>query len=168
MKRYRSAEWNFSLDVPKGWHSFPPVATNSPLEVIRFASKEDGTHLVIIFRGPRDPQRSLKEVSDQAEQKLVRQDFRNFVTTETTIGSRPALLLEFDRPWAIGSLTRWQRRWRRICPFKKPLSGGTWSCREYFLAEGSLQYTLGFGTTNKDGMFELFDRMAKSFEFRAD
>jgi hypothetical protein len=42
MKRYKSAEWNFALDI-------------------RFASKEEGNHLVIIFRGPRDPQRPLKE-----------------------------------------------------------------------------------------------------------
>ena len=50
----------------------------------------------------------------------------------------------------------------------EPQGEGTWSCREYFLAEGTLQYTLGFGTTNKDGMFELYDRMAKSFEFSAE
>jgi len=74
MKRYCSSEWSFALDVPKGWHPFPPVSTNSPQEVIRFASKE----------------------------------------------------------------------------------------------EGSLQYTLGFGTTNKDRMFSLYDRMAKSFEFSAE
>lgn len=68
MKRYESAEWNFALDIPKGWHSFPPVASNSPLEVIRFASKEDGTHLVIIFRGPRDP----KQVCVQRRVNLAR------------------------------------------------------------------------------------------------
>ena len=56
MKRYRSTEWNFALDIPKRWHAFPPVCSNNPLEVIRFASKKDGTHLVIIFRGPRDPE----------------------------------------------------------------------------------------------------------------
>ena len=42
------------------------------------------------------------------------------------------------------------------------------SCREYFLAEDTLQYTLGFGTNNKDGMFDLYDRMARSFEFSAE
>jgi hypothetical protein len=44
----------------------------------------------------------------------------------------------------------------------------TWSCREYFIVEGTLGYTLGFGTTNKAGMFELYDRMAKSFEILAE
>jgi hypothetical protein len=71
MKRYQSAEWQFALDIPRSWHSFPPVSSDSPLEVIRFGSKEDGTHLVIIFRGPRDPKQPLKEVSEPAQKKLV-------------------------------------------------------------------------------------------------
>jgi hypothetical protein len=146
MKHYKNAEWNFALDIPKRWHAFPPVSTNSPLEVIRFASKEEGTHLVIIFRGPRDPNKPLNDACDQAQKILAAKSFANFSTTETTIGTRPALLLEFDRPQ----------------------DGGTWSCREYFLAEDTLQYTLGFGTNNKDGMFELYDRMARSFEFSAE
>jgi hypothetical protein len=146
MKHYTSAEWNFALDIPKRWHAFPPVSSNSPLEVVRFASKEEGTHLVIIFRGPRDPQKHLKEACDQAQQILAGQGFGNFSTLETTIGTRAALMLEFDRP----------------------KDGGIWSCREYFLAEDTLQYTLGFGTSNKDGMFELYDRMARSFQFSAE
>jgi hypothetical protein len=72
--------------------------------------------------------------------------FGNFSITETTIGTRAALLLEFDRPQ----------------------DGGTWSCREYFVAEGTLRYCLGFGTNNKDATFELYDQMARSFEFSAE
>jgi hypothetical protein len=146
MKRYQSAEWNFALDIPKRWHAFPPVSSNSPLELMRFASKEEGNHLVILFRGPRDPQQPLQEACDQAQQILAGQGFGNFATTETTIGTRAALRLDFDRPQA----------------------GGTWSCREYFVAEDTLQYVLGFGTNHKDGMFELYDRMARSFEFSAE
>jgi len=115
-------------------------------EVVRFASQEDGTHLVIIFRKPYDPKKSLKEVSDQVQQVLASSGFANFATAETTIGSRAALMLDFD----------------------KPQGEGTWSCREYFLAEGTLGYTLGFATNNKAGMFELYDRMAKSFEILAE
>jgi hypothetical protein len=48
--------------------------------------------------------------------------------------------------------------------FDKPKGDGIWSCRHYFVTEGTLKYALGFGTTNKAGMFELYDRMAKSFE----
>jgi hypothetical protein len=66
MKRYKSAEWNFSLDIPSRWHALPTVSSNSPLEVIRFASKEEDNRLVIIFRGPRDPKKLLKEVCSSA------------------------------------------------------------------------------------------------------
>src|SRR4051812_36644380 len=59
MKRYKSSEWNFMLDIPKRWNSFPPVSANSPYEVIRFASQEDGTHLLIIFRFPHDTKQTL-------------------------------------------------------------------------------------------------------------
>ncbi len=146
MKRYKSSEWNFALDIPKGWHAFPPVSSNSPAEVIRFASKEEGNHLVIIFRWARDPKKTLREGCEQVQQILTGKGFANFFTSETTIGTRAALMMEFDRAQ----------------------DGGTWSCREYFLAEGTLHYALGFGTNNKDRMFELYDCMAKSFEFSAE
>ena len=114
MKRYKSTEWNFALDIPRRWHPFPPVSGNSPLEVIRFASKEDGDHLVIIFRGPRDPKKPLKEACDQAQRILAKQGFGNFTTTETAIGSRPALMLEFDRPQGEGRWGRFFARWRQL------------------------------------------------------
>ena len=146
MKHYNSPQWNFALDIPKRWNSFPPVSANSPYEVIRFASQEEGTHLLIIFREPHDPAQPLKEASDRVQEMLAKHGFGNFVTAETTIGSRTALTLDFDRP----------------------KEGGTWSCRHYFLSEGTLRYTLGFGTTNKVGMSELYERMAKSFEILAE
>jgi serine/threonine protein kinase len=145
MKRYENTQWNFSLDIPIGWNTFPPVPTNSPFEVVRIASHENGKHLIIIFRMPYSPQRNLKQMAGHAQQHLARNRFRNFKTFETTIGSRLAVVLEFDRAQ----------------------DGGIWSCREYFIAEGSLAYTVGFGTSNKAGMFDLFDRMAKTFEFQA-
>jgi hypothetical protein len=146
MKRYESSEWNFALDIPKRWNSFPPVSTNSPNEVIRFSSREDGIHLLIIFRKPHDPRMSLKDISDLVQPVLAKAGFGNFSTAETTIGSRASLMLDFD----------------------KPQKNGTWSCREYFIVEGTLGYTLGFGTNNKAAMFELYDRMAKSFEIPAE
>jgi hypothetical protein len=84
-------------------------------------------------------------MAEQAQQRLAGSGFGNFKTFETSIGSRPAVVLEFDRPQ----------------------NGGTWSCREYFVAGGTLAYTVGFGTSNKAAMFDLFDRMAKTFEFEA-
>jgi hypothetical protein len=120
----------------------PPVSTNSPNEVMRFVSKEDGAHLLIIFREIHDPKRTLKEVSDAVEQSLTRSGFGNFAPGKTTIGSREALTLDFDRT----------------------KDGGTWSCRHYFVTDGTLRYTLGFGTTQKADTFGLYDRIAKSFE----
>jgi hypothetical protein len=142
MKHYQSSDYHFGLDIPKRWNSFPAVPTNSPYEVIRFASEEDGTHILIIFREPHDPKQTIKKRAEQVEQVLVKQGFGNFATAETTIGSKEALTLDFDMPQ----------------------EDGTWSCRQYIVAEGTLSYTLGFGTSNKVGMFELFDRMAKSFK----
>jgi hypothetical protein len=146
MKRYKSSEWSFALDIPKRWHSLPPVSTNSPNEVMRFASKEDGAHLLIIFREIHDPKQTLKDISDAVQGILAGHGFGNFVSATTTIGSRTALTLDFDRT----------------------KDGGTWNCRHYFVAEDTLRYTLGFGTTDKGRMFELYDRMAKTFEFQTD
>jgi hypothetical protein len=145
LKHYQSSEYHFGLDIPKRWNSFPAVPTNSPYEVIRFASEEDGTHILIIFREPHDPKQTLQKRANQVQQFLVKQGFGNFATAETTIGSKAVLTLDFDMPQG----------------------DGTWSCRQYIVAEGTLSYILGFGTSNKVGMFELFDRMAKSFEISA-
>ncbi len=146
MKHYRSSEWNFALDTPRRWHSMPPQCTNSPNEVMRFASKEDGTHVLIVFRELHDPKQALEEVSDAVQKVLAGHGFGNVVPGETTIGSRAAPTLDFDRA----------------------KDGGTWGCRHYFIAEGTLRFTLGFGTTQKAEMSERYDRMAKSFEFQAE
>ena len=63
-------------------------------------------------------------------------------TPKATIGTKPALLMNFDKPQAEGVL----------------------SCRHYFVAEGTLAYALGFGTTHGLGVFELYERIAKTFE----
>jgi hypothetical protein len=142
MKRYKSSEWNFTLNIPKRWHSMPPQCTNSPYEVMRFASKEDGTHLLIVFRELHDPKQPLQAISDAVQKILANHGFGNFIAGKTTIGSRAALTLDFD----------------------KPKDNETWSCRHYFVADGTLRYTLGFGTSKKADMFALYDSMAKSFE----
>jgi DNA-binding transcriptional MerR regulator len=142
MKHYESSQWHFALEIPERWNSFPPVSSNSPAEVIRFASHEYGYHILIIFRHPRDPMQPMQNRSDQVQQVLASNGFGNFVSGDTMLGVRPAVTLDFDR-----------------------LQGdGTWSCRHYFIAEGTLAYTLGFGTTDKATMFELFDRIARTFE----
>jgi Glyoxalase superfamily protein len=149
MKRYNSREWHFELNIPKRWNSFPAVPTNSPNEVIRFASHEDGNHLLIVFRNPYDPQQSPEAYSGQIQQYLEKAEFSNFVTGETTIGSRRVLTLDFDKSIPPGGT--WIPE------------GGTWSCRHYFIIDGTLAYTLGFGTSKWTAMIDLYDRMAKSF-----
>jgi hypothetical protein len=142
MQRYRSPDGTFALDIPTHWRTFPPVRSNSPIEVIRFASYRDGIHLLIIFRGRRGLGQTLEERCAHVQSILLDKGFRNFVSAETAIGPRAARTLDFDRPQG----------------------SATWSCREYFLTEGRVTYTLGFGTTNKVAMFDLYDRIAQSFE----
>jgi hypothetical protein len=136
MKRYRSADWGFAIDIPKRWNVFPAVPTNSPYEVIRFASKEEGDHLLIVFRAPYDPKVALEDYLDGLIQPLGKAGFGNFTAG---IGSVPTL--DFD----------------------KPRDGDIWSVRQYFVLAGTLAYTLGFGTNRRAEMIELFDRMATSF-----
>jgi beta-lactamase regulating signal transducer with metallopeptidase domain len=144
MRRYKSSEWKFELDVPARWTVMPPVPTNSPSEIIRFVSRENGNHGLIVFRGPYDPQQSPKAFFDQMQQALAKIGFSNFVSGETTIGSRRVLTLDFERATP---------------------EGGLLSCRHYVIIDGTLVYTLGFGTDKREIMFDLYDRMAKSFVF---
>jgi hypothetical protein len=146
MKQYRSSEWNFALEIPKRWHAMPPQCTNSPNEVMRFVSKENGAHLLIVFREIQESGQALEAVSDAVQKVLASHGFGNFASGKTVIGARAALTLDFD----------------------KSKDGGTWSCRHYFVAEGTLRYILGFGSTKKAEMFEVYDSMAKSFQFQAD
>jgi hypothetical protein len=97
MKHYENAEWHFAMDIPKSWNAFPPVPSNSPYEVIRFESNEDGRHLVIVFRNPYDPKEDPTEWSERVQQVLARGGFGNFVSGKTTIGTRPVMTLDFDK-----------------------------------------------------------------------
>jgi len=163
MKHYKSRDWNFALDIPKRWNSFPAVHINSPYEVIRFASREDGIHVLIIFREPNDPKRPLNERADRVQKLLASKGFSNFARAEAMIQAKPILMLDFDRPHNDESLPLILEDDRYV---QRP--DLLWSCRHYFLAADTLGYTLGFGTTNKGAMFEVFDRMAKTFEIIPD
>jgi hypothetical protein len=143
MKRYTSKEWNFALDIPGRLNAFPPVSTNSPNEVIRFFSLEDGTHLSIIFRNPYDPKKGQQAFIDVVKQYLVKDGFGNFVQAETTIGSLVVPTLDFDKP--------------------DDKVGGTWSVRHNFVFYGTLAYVVSFATSEWHAMIGLFDRIAKTF-----
>jgi beta-lactamase regulating signal transducer with metallopeptidase domain len=145
MRHYSSSEWKYELDVPKRWLVMPPVSSNSPFEVQRFMSAENGNHVLIVFRNPVDPKKSMEEMVEGTEQVLAKGGFSNFVRGETTIGSRKAHTLDFSRP--------------------APDGVNTWYCRHYFIVDDNVGFVLGFGTSNRDAMFDLYERMAKSFEF---
>jgi hypothetical protein len=145
MKHYASSEWHFELDVPKRWVVMPPNAANSPNEVIRFLSREDGNHNLIVFRSPFDPKQPLENVVAAIQQVLVKAGFSDFRTGETTMGSRRVLTLDYSR-LAPDGVTMWY-------------------CRQYVIVNDTLGYILGFGTTNRDKMFGVYDGIARTFVF---
>jgi hypothetical protein len=100
---------------------------------------------LIVFRNPADPQRTPEQILARTQEVLAKGGFSNFVPGETTIGSRRVFTLDFERP--------------------TPDNQGMLYCRHYFVMGGSLMYVLGFGSSNRDAMFSLYERMAKTFSF---
>jgi hypothetical protein len=144
MKHYQNLEWDFSLDIPERWNKFPPVSSNSPNEVIRFASHEDGMHYCIIFRIPRDPKQAPMAFAENIQDVLSKQKFYNFAISETKPKSGSGLKLDCDRLQ----------------------ENGMWYVREYFVFDEMLIHTVGFGTNRlDDANIDLFERMAQSFSF---
>jgi Glyoxalase superfamily protein len=142
LRPYISEEWNFALDIPDRWNRFPPVSGNSPFEVARFLSYERGNHGLTVFRWPCDPKQPLSLYAGKTQELLKNKGYGNFALSETDIGRKPALVMEFD----------------------KTQDFGFYSCHHYFVTAGTLGYTLGFGSSSKAQMFELYERMAKTFE----
>ena len=144
-QHYQNTEWKFGLDVPKGWNRFPPVMANSPFEVVRFGSGENGYQILIIFRNNIDAQSGLAGHIAAVEAVLTKMGFGNFVTGQIAVGSRQVTTLDFNRTNADGT---------------------TWSCRHYIFVDGALLYTLGFGNVAKPEVVHAQeDSMAKSFTF---
>jgi beta-lactamase regulating signal transducer with metallopeptidase domain len=147
MKHYKNDEWQFELDVPERWVPMPPVSSNSPLEVIRFGSQENGTQTLIVFRSPVDPNQSIERIVDGTQATLARIGFANFVQGETSIGSRRIKTLDFSRTTPDGQ---------------------PWYCHYYYFVDGTVRYVLAFGTTSDPNqMLGLYDRMANTFQFQA-
>jgi hypothetical protein len=143
MKHYRSSDGKFELDIPESWQ---PVSTgprsSTPNAVIRFASDENGQHRLTIFRIPYDSRTGAEAFRDGMQQKLAQGGFGHFAKSETAIGPKRVPILDFDKPAA---------------------TGGTWSCRHYFVFNGALVHALGFGTDRREAMFGLYEQIAKSF-----
>jgi hypothetical protein len=147
-QHYQNTEWNFGLDVPTGWNRFPADLSSSPHEVIRFGSGQNGKQLLIVFRNFFDTQKGLGAYITADEQGLEKKGRTHFVTGEATLGSRHVTTLDFDLTQADGS---------------------TWSSHQYLFTQGSLLYTLSFGTNSKQPtvLTPLEDRVATSFTFGA-
>jgi hypothetical protein len=147
MKHYKSAQWNFALDVPTGWNAFRGQPNVNPGEIIRFVSTENGNHLLAVVRNAYDPNVSAEDFVQRVQRDQAKAGFSHLVTGNTRIGSRDAMTLDFDQLQE---------------------GGKTLSCRMYFIIDGTLVYILGFGTTaDRNAEFPLYDRMAKSFTFGA-
>jgi bla regulator protein blaR1 len=129
MKHYKSSEWGFDLDIPQRWNSFPAVPTNSPNEVIRFASHEDGRHVLIVFRNPYDSKEDPSSYRDRIQEILAKDGFSDFVHSDIKIGTQVFKVLDAD----------------------KILNGHSWSIRQFYIVDGTLVHVLGFGTTNAIG-----------------
>jgi hypothetical protein len=145
MRRYRNDQLKFELDVPNRWIVMSPDPTNSHAEVIRFGSHENGNHNLIVFRQSVGPGKTAKRLTDESQRFLAKHGFSNFVSGESVIGSHKVMTLDFQR---------------------STQEGGMWYCRHYIVVEDSKAYVLGFGTTNREAMSELYDQMAKSFVFQ--
>ena len=61
MRHYRNDEWKFELDIPKQWVVMPPVPSNGP-EVVRFESRANGYHGLIVWRAANDPRQTPQSV----------------------------------------------------------------------------------------------------------
>ena len=153
VRRYRSSEWKFGLDLPSHWLAMPPTSSNNrgPREVMRFMSNENGDLLLIVSRHTYDPRNeNFQTILDSAQQDMAKHGFLNFVPGETTVGSKRVRTLDFERAPKDGE--------------------GVWYCRNYYVIGNNVGYILAFGTRNitaaqRDAVFRLYDRMAKSFVF---
>jgi beta-lactamase regulating signal transducer with metallopeptidase domain len=142
MRHYRNEEWKFELDIPTRWIVEPPWPSDGQ-EVIRFSSNGNGNQ-IIVWRAPNYPKHTPETATYAIQLVLAKSGFSNFVKGETRIGSRRVATLDFDQTLPHGVV---------------------WTCRYYFIIDGTLTYTLGFGTNNRNAMFDTFDRVAKSFAF---
>lgn len=145
-QHYQNTEWNFGLDLPAGWIRFSPDLNSSPREVVRFGSGQSGKQLLIVFRNFYDTQKGLSAYITTDEQELEKKGRTHFATGEATVGSRHVTTLDFDRTEADGSI---------------------WTTHQYLLTQGSLLYTLSFGTNSKQPatLIPLEDSVATSFTF---
>ncbi|MBN1180648.1 MAG: hypothetical protein JXB49_00070, partial [Bacteroidales bacterium] len=144
MKPYKNDDWNFSLDIPNQWSTSPslPAYLANKGELISFGSNDNGIEALRIFMYPYNPELPLTETRDRLEKELKNIGYGNFSSSETTIGLKKALILDYD----------------------KEVEDVTLRAHTYLVQYKSTICLLNFATTHPDPTFELYDRIAKTFE----
>ena len=145
MQHYDDIEWKFSVDMPKGWQGVPAAPEDGPYLLTRLA-RQDRAQGLLVFRLPYDPQQTPTEFAAKNQEGLTKRGFGNFVMSMTTIGSEQVVILDFDKAGASG----------------KP----HYNREYYFVVNDTLMYILCFHTNNRDAMFPLYDKLAKTFVSR--
>jgi hypothetical protein len=142
LKVISKPELGFAVRVPEGWSEFPPILSNSPYEVARFAYRDHTTHMCIVFRMPGSPGLDPRVWAEQAQTRQRQQGYGSFALTEVEVGKRAGICLKFE----------------------KSNEAGVWACREYFVVAGSLVYCLGLASGDPQTDGKVFDAMAAKFE----
>jgi hypothetical protein len=135
-------ELGFIVAIPQGWSEFPPILSNSPYEVARFAYRDHAHHIGIVFRMPGSPGLNVRVPAEEAQARQRQRGFGNFVLDEVHVGGRPGVRLTFE----------------------KTTAAGPWAAREYFVAAASRVYVLGLASGDPKGDEGVFESMASRFE----
>jgi hypothetical protein len=151
---YIDNEWKFELDLPVHWMPLPSESNVHllPRQVMSFGTSDNSDRLLTVSRHTFDPSKeNFKTILASAQQDMAINGFVGFVPSKSiTIGSKQAISLDFERAPRNGD--------------------GVWYCRNYYIIGTHGAYLLQFGARNitaaqRDAVFKVYDRMAKSFKF---
>jgi hypothetical protein len=129
----------FTVAVPHGWAEFPPMRSNSPYEVARFAHRDHASRLCLVFRSPGNDPRKRAEA---AQARLATTGYDDFALADAPLGAHSGV---------------------RLC-----CARGVWAVREYFVSVNDLVYCLGLGSSDPAGDAAIFDAMTAAFEIAAE
>jgi len=131
--------------MPRSWTRIPAAKDDGPFILARFAPYGRAQGL-LIFRSPYDPQQTPTEFAARNQEGLTKRGFGNFVMGETTMGSQRVVTLDFDKAESSG----------------KP----HYNREYYFVVNDTMLYILCFHTADRDIMFPVYDKLARTFVSR--
>ena len=132
----------FTVPVPDGWAEFPPITSNSPYEVARFARRDHTHHLCVVFRMPGSAALDPRTPAEDARVRLTASGYGNFAIDDARVAGRAGVRLTCD----------------------KARDSGVWAARLYFVSAGDLVFCLGLGSGDPAGDAPLFESMSAAFE----